>query len=55
VENYIEKYLPIKIQKAIGKNIRAVFEGKQYITEKYLAFEENFLKECNKTILLDDG
>jgi hypothetical protein len=55
VENYLEKYLPMKIQKAIGKNIKAIFEDRKGVVEKYLSFEENFLKEANKTILLDDG
>ena len=45
----------MKIQKAIGKNIKAIFEDRKGVVEKYLSFEENFLKEANKSILLDDG
>ena len=31
----MDKYLPLKIQKSIGKNIQAIFEGKATILEKY--------------------
>lgn len=36
VENYLEKYLPMKIQKSIGKNIKAIFEERKGVVEKYL-------------------
>lgn len=55
VENYLDKYLPMTVQKAIGKTIVAVFEGKQPFTDRYRQFEEDYLKEANRIILLDDG
>lgn len=51
----MDKYLPLKIQKSIGKNIQAIFEGKATILEKYYGYEDAFLKEANKGILADNG
>lgn len=55
VENFMEKFLPLKIQKQIGKNFMAVFGGKKSTLEKYRDYEEQFLKESNKIILADEG
>ena len=55
MENYLEKYLPMKIQKAIGKNIKAIFEERKGVVEKYLSYEDSFLREANKIILSDNG
>ena len=32
-----------------------IFDGKQSMTDKYQVFEEQFLKEANKAILIDEG
>jgi|TARA_B110000285_G_C14762819_1_gene440310 hypothetical protein len=32
IENFVEKYLPLKQQKAIGKTILSLFEGKSGAT-----------------------
>jgi hypothetical protein len=47
--------LPLKIQKQIGKNFLATFEGKKSVINAYHNYEENFLKEANRVILIDDG
>ena len=51
----MEKFLPLKIQKQIGKNILAIFDGKKSVINNYHTYEDNFLKEANRVILIDDG
>ena len=33
----------------------AVFDGKLNFLEKYYAYEDQFMKEANRVILIDDG
>jgi len=47
--------MPIKQQKAIGKTLVAMFEEKKGFNEKYAEYEERYLKEANRRILLDNG
>ena len=43
IENYLEKYLPLSQQKAIGKSIMALFGGKSQFEDKYRDFESKVL------------
>lgn len=55
IENYLDKYLRLKVQQQIGKSIASAFENKKSILERYKQYEEGFLKEANKAILADEG
>lgn len=55
IENYLDKYLPIKQQKAIGRTLIQMFENSKGFIEKYADYEEKFLKEANRRILMDNG
>lgn len=55
IENYLDKFLRLKVQHQIGKSLAGAFENKRSVLERYRAYEEGFLKEANKAILGDDG
>lgn len=55
IENYLDKFLRLKVQQQIGRSLAAAFDSKRSTLEKYRTYEENFLKEANKAILSDDG
>lgn len=55
IENYLDKYLPLKVQKATGKTLLELFGDRPGFEERYGRLEERFLKEANHRILLDEG
>ena len=55
VENYVEKFLPLKIQKQIGKNLLIVLGQKKSLFDKYKEYEQSFLRVQNQVILQDEG
>ena len=55
IENFLDKFMRLKVQQQIGKSLAGTFENKRSILEKYRTYEEGFLKEANKAILNDDG
>jgi len=52
-ENYLEKYLPFRIQNIISENFHNTFETK--IRLAFLEFEKQKYKTLNDIILSDDG
>ena len=45
IENYLDKYQPLKTQKQIGKTIVEMFGAKPGVKEKYQNLEDRFLPQ----------
>ena len=56
VENFVEKYVPIRIQSQVGKTLHAVLKPfvPHYI-EKLEEYEEEIFGEMHQVVLDDDG
>ena len=52
-ENYLEKYLPLRIQNIISENFHNTFES--VIRRKFVKFEKLKYEKLNDVILKDDG
>eukprot|EP00826_Nyctotherus_ovalis_P004043 TRINITY_DN10838_c0_g2_i4.p1 TRINITY_DN10838_c0_g2~~TRINITY_DN10838_c0_g2_i4.p1 ORF type:complete len:138 (-),score=46.20 TRINITY_DN10838_c0_g2_i4:42-455(-) len=52
-ENYLEKYLPLRIQNIISENIHYTFDP--IVRKKFVEFEKLKYEKLNDVILKDDG
>ena len=52
-DNYLEKYLPLRIQNIISENIHNTFDSS--VRKKFLMFEKAKYAKLNEVILQDDG
>jgi len=52
-ENYLEKYLPLRIQNIISENVHYTFDP--IVRKKFVEFEKLKYEKLNGVILKDDG
>eukprot|EP00347_Sterkiella_histriomuscorum_P012247 403369325 len=55
VENFIDKYQPVKIQNQISKSILSMFSKRDAKMARYREFETNFFRNQNEVIFADNG